>query len=610
MFDFFQIIDFNGKHDIGNRKYSFLKSHLYNDIIGVEYQIEFKLSRVCYLEREKTEKNFFCKNEINIFLFGTVYTNNLYCDINGGTPTIVYSGFICDLYEKYGNDFVKYIKGSFVIVIFDEHKNFLKLFTDRLNVLPLYYSYRDSLLIISSSLRMILESGFVSREFNGLALLQQLIFDYTLDNKTFYKEVFRLKNGTAYLFGENKKEEKKYWSVEELYNEKLYPKTESLEMLSRQLHFNTNLYCSDTQKLLLAVTGGFDGRANLALLDKKPEDFLCFSYGMPGSKQVEIPEKISKMLKINYRPVLLDDKYEIRHDSCTSEAIEFSNSCAPILRSNYPYAYKNLNSFSKTILTGLFGSEVMRPLHNLGIMINDYSEKLLLSSSPKDVFPEIIEDVKRKNYLNEKIIDDNSDDLIDVIYSDYFIKFKDYDRILRFFFFVIQEGVRKYFSQEIQIERVFVTTRFPFFDDDFVRLMYKTPYAGMYNGFLGKSKFKRRKGQLLYAYIYRKFKPELGKIVLDRGYTPDDLLKPFPLNYFSVYKGVRKAKAYKKEKGNDAFNSEKWTKNYIRESLFINKDNSGVFGEGLKDNFENKNYLKDFLKFSHFISMVKYFNSF
>ena len=82
------------------------------------------------------------------------------------------------------------------------------------------------------------------------------------------------------------------------------------------------------------------------------------------------------------------------------------------------------------------------------------------------------------------------------------------------FFFILQEGIRKYFMQEIQIERVYVTTRFPYLDDDLVELIYKTTFAGMYNGFLKKSMVKRRKGQLLYAHIINKYKPELERFFL------------------------------------------------------------------------------------------------
>lgn len=609
MFDFYQIIDFKREKNAGELKISFEGKYLYEKISSFEYAKEYNNSFACYLERENTGRNYFETEGLNMFIYGTVYTNNLYREVSGENPQIIYASFIYNLLKKYPDNFTDYIKGSFVIVVFNENTNDLKIITDRLNVLPLYYAFSGNILIISSSVRMILESGFISKEINNVALVHQLIFDYVLGTETYFKDICRVKNGMIYQFNEKGKTEKEYWNVEKLYNEKLIPKTLALEMLSSQLHQNTNLYCSDTEKLLVALTGGFDGRANLALLDKKTEDYLCYSYGMKGSRQIEIPKMIAKQLHINYNPVLLDEQYEKEHDECTLEAIEYSNGNAPIIRSNYPYAFKNLNSFSQTIMTGLFGSEVMRPLHNLGIMMNDYSEKLFLSDNPKDTLREIINDVKGKNYIDEKIIDENTEGIIEKIYEEYFEKYKGYNKILRFFFFIIQEGVRKYFSQEIQIERMYVTTRFPFFDDDFVQLMFKTPFAGMYNGFLGKSKIKRRKGQLLYAYIYKRFKPGLGKVELDRGYKPDDLLRPFPFNYLHILKGVRKISAYKKITGNDTFDSVKWTKGFISDTLKNQTDKTGKFGKGLKDRFYSGAYTGDLLKYSHMISVYKYINS-
>jgi hypothetical protein len=345
------------------------------------------------------------------------------------------------------------------------------------------------------------------------------------------------------------------------------------------------------------------------LLKKDMNNFLCYSYGMPGSKQVEVPKLISNKIGINYEPVYLDEHYELEHDECTRNAIEFSNGTAPIIRSNYPYAYKKLRNYSNVILTGLFGSEVMRPIHNLGIMMNDYSERLFLSKEPAVSLKDSLNVLSKKNYLSANIVQNSVDYLIEEISKNFIKRYENYDLITRFFFFILKEGVRKYFMQEIQIERVYVTTRFPFFDDDFVELMYKTPYAGMYNGFLGKSKIKRRRGQLLYAYIYKRFKPELGNIILDRGYKPDDLLKPFPFNYLSLLNGVRKNNAYKR-KGNDTFDSVRWTKTFIKNILENTTDNTKKFGIGLNENYISGDYTNDLLKYSHFISIFKYLNSF
>lgn len=607
MFDFFQIVFFKNRLQ-EDKKYTFLNNPFYKKISCKEYIKKYENSCAVFLERSENNKNYFEKGGKAIFLYGTVYTNSRYQNQCGAGPEIIYAEKIFDLHEKYNNSFTEYIKGSFVIIIFDFMSNEMKIISDRMNVLPLYYAYNGNYFILSSSVRMILDTNLVSKKLNAAALTEQIIFDYTLGNKTHFSEISRIENGMIYNISGGGITGSRYWSVENLYNAKLLKKKESLDLLTEQLHSNTNLYCTDSDKVLIAVTGGFDGRANLALLERKKDDFLCYSYGMPGSMQVEIPEEICNNLNYNFKPVILDEKYESEHDECTLEAIEHSNATAPILRSNYPYAYKNLNSFSDVIITGLFGSEVMRPLHNLGIMINDYSEKLFLSDNPEKELKNIFESIKRKNYLKKEIIESSYDDVWNELKKEYFDKYDKYDKILRFFFFILQEGVRKYFSQEIQIERVYVTTRFPFLDDDFVELMYKTPFAGMYNGFLGKSKFKRRKGQLLYAYIYRRYKPELGKFRLDRGYKPDDLLKPFPFNFISIYMGIRRTSAYKRIKGNDTFNSEKWTEGFIKNAL-SEESKHDVFGKGLKGNFEDKSYLKDLLKYSHFISLKKYFDS-
>ena len=78
MFDYYQIVDFKRKKNAAELKNSFLKKYLYEKISSYEYSKDFDNSFACYLEREKTDKNHFEKDGLNIFIYGTVYTNNLY----------------------------------------------------------------------------------------------------------------------------------------------------------------------------------------------------------------------------------------------------------------------------------------------------------------------------------------------------------------------------------------------------------------------------------------------------------------------------------------------------------------------------------------------------
>jgi hypothetical protein len=330
---------------------------------------------------------------------------------------------------------------------------------------------------------------------------------------------------------------------------------------------------------------------------------------MPGSKQIIVPQEISDKTGINYEPVILEQEFLDQYYGNTLKASYFSNGTAPVGFCNIPYAYHRLANYSDTILTGLFGSEVLRPLHNNGIQVNDQSFSIFLNDYLPNGIEEAIQNVEAIRYFKDFDIRNSKEALLKYFSDHFFEKYSDYDKIIRFFFFIIQEGIRKYFSQEISLERVYVTTRFPYFDTDMVDLIYRTPWAGMYNGFLGESKFKRRKGQLLYAHIIKKYKPSLGKIILDRGYTPDDLLLPFPINYLKIGTGVWRAKRYlRKADGNDTFKTEIWADSTLKRICSLeNRLSETVFNGNLSKLHDSKKKESSYLTFRHMSSIQSFF---
>ena len=342
------------------------------------------------------------------------------------------------------------------------------------------------------------------------------------------------------------------------------------------------------------------------MLEKDKNDLLAYSYGKPGSKQIEIPKMISSQLKFDYQPIYLEKEFEEKYPVYSNRAVQFSNGTAPIHRANYPFAYERLNNYSSVILTGLFGSEILRPIHRgLGIFTNQYVEELLLNDDFDKTKQMVFEKISQKNILNQSIINNNFDGAIDIV-KEYRDKYGSLGKQYPYFFFYLQEGIRKYFMQEIQIERPYVTTRFPYYDLDLLKIIFQTPFAGIHNGFLKKSKIKRRKGQLLYAHIIKEFQENIGEIVLDRGYKPNDLLKPFPINYLFLAMGVFKAKKYIKKNGNDTFDdSGKWEKNTIG-SILENNTLHSEFDNRILESFRTKRYLSDPLRYYHLISMINF----
>ena len=58
---------------------------------------------------------------------------------------------------EYGNDFVKQLNGIYAFAIWDEYNETLSLFRDRLGVKPLFYSFKDGVLIFGSELKVLFE---------------------------------------------------------------------------------------------------------------------------------------------------------------------------------------------------------------------------------------------------------------------------------------------------------------------------------------------------------------------------------------------------------------------------------------------------------------------
>lgn len=610
IFDYYLSFDFNSSgHDhITNPK--FKDEPMYREISGNEVSLRLPNGFVSCLHRRNYADSFAEKNEIKLWLFGYAFANKKYAVSQNKNPWKLNAEEILNLFLNENDSFVDCLKGSYVLVLINDAKNEITVIPDRLNVLPLYYAFENGKLIISSNTAMILKASWVSREVDHLAMAMQNLFDYMLGEYYFLKGIRRFENARIYSFDKQGLSKKIYWDVSELFHDKLLPKKQSLDMLAEQLKENVNLYSSDAEKVLVSLTGGFDGRANLAMLDRPTNEYKCYSYGMPGSKQIRVPQEISKKTGIPYEPIILDQEFLGQYYQNTLKASYFSNGTAPVGFSNIPYAYEKLSKYSDTIITGLFGSEILRPLHNCGIQVNDQSFSILLSNDYKKGIEQAIVNMSTVPFFKNDYLSSSKNELEEYFKIHFYDKYKDYDKITRFFFFIIQEGIRKYFSQEISIERVYVITRFPYFDTDLVDLIYRTPWAGMYNGFLGKSKFKRRKGQMLYAHIIKKYNPKLGDLILDRGYTPNDLLLFFPLNYLKLGTGVWVAKKYlKKTGGNDTFKTEIWalqSLNLIAENK--SKFTHTIFEDRLKILLASQEYKENYLTFRHMASIQAFFN--
>jgi len=226
---------------------------------------------------------------------GHVYRTH--CD----TETIVH------LYEEYGRDCVKHLRGMFAFAIWDSRRHVLLVARDRLGIKPLYYRLTSDSFVFGSEIKVILAHPRVEAKFQRSALPEYLAFGYLSGEETFYEGIRKLMPGHTLEVNENGAIDiQQYWDLplegaslsEDYYVEKYRHMLE--EAVSSHL-------MSDVP-LGVFLSGGLDSSAVAALMTKiRQAPVETFSVGYSEHAYSELPyaRTVAQHLNSNHHEVLV-----------------------------------------------------------------------------------------------------------------------------------------------------------------------------------------------------------------------------------------------------------------------------------------------------------------
>jgi len=104
------------------------------------------------------------------------------------------SEVIIPFYKKYGEDFVKYLKGMFAIAIIEKDK--LLLVRDKFGIKPLYYYHKKDKVVFGSEIKSLLQHNDVPAELDCESLDELVVFGYVLSEKrTLLKDIYQVPPG-------------------------------------------------------------------------------------------------------------------------------------------------------------------------------------------------------------------------------------------------------------------------------------------------------------------------------------------------------------------------------------------------------------------------------
>lgn len=116
------------------------------------------------------------------------------------------------LYEIYGLDFARYLKGMFAVVILDGQR--LVIARDKFGIKPIYYTKLGRKILVSSEIKGILKHPRITSNLNMQVLEETRIFGYIVDQEaTFFDGIFQVSPGTVATFSEDGTVETKQFGV-------------------------------------------------------------------------------------------------------------------------------------------------------------------------------------------------------------------------------------------------------------------------------------------------------------------------------------------------------------------------------------------------------------
>lgn len=113
------------------------------------------------------------------------------------TETIVH------LYEEYGEECVKHLRGMFAFAIWDSRRRTLFVARDRLGIKPLYYLQQSGQFLFASEIKALLAYPGIRANLNRDALPEYLAFGYLAGSRTMFEGISKLLPGNTLKLDEN-----------------------------------------------------------------------------------------------------------------------------------------------------------------------------------------------------------------------------------------------------------------------------------------------------------------------------------------------------------------------------------------------------------------------
>ncbi len=210
-------------------------------------------------------------------------------------------------YLEYKEDVCSKLRGMFAFVIYDKKNKVLFGARDHFGMKPFYYYLTKDEFMFSSEIKSFLAHPNFRKEVNTDALKMYLIFQYSVKEETFFKNVFKLKPGHYFIYKDNEFKTKTYFKVS--YDKKNSNYQTMKEQLQQVLEDSIKYHqiTSDVE-VGAYLSGGVDSSYVVSVA--KPAKTFSVGFNYEGFDESNLAKDLSQMLNIeNYQKKISPEEF-------------------------------------------------------------------------------------------------------------------------------------------------------------------------------------------------------------------------------------------------------------------------------------------------------------
>ncbi len=196
---------------------------------------------------------------------------------------------ILHLYEEYGRDCVRHLRGMFAFALWDTKNRSLFLARDHLGQKPLFFFKHDEGFVFASEVKAILATGLIQPEIELETIWHYVSMRFVPDQYSMFKGIQKLPAANWLHWQGGKVEIQRYWDIN--FNDKINGDIDEIEQgLHDVLYDSVKTHLLSDVRVGAFLSGGIDSSTVSAMMAQEIADPVpVFSIGVKEQSYNELP---------------------------------------------------------------------------------------------------------------------------------------------------------------------------------------------------------------------------------------------------------------------------------------------------------------------------------